>query len=411
MMRWLIVIFLMIDIICVGFEILFDYRIIPPSFHTDTYSGTLYVPSNYVCADSSTVTSENLLIECCKDYNAMMLSASQFASTSDCFNAHFNHTVLTSGSSSSSSSSSSNSGTHRRRYLLSTVAHGPALPHCYSPPHRFTPHRTHYPAEMIAHWLSFTILVFFAIELGCSLYVFGFQQFFCSCYRKLEKGDLVNVYEQPVHEGMTSRTIKGTGGIKPKLRRGKVDHRNEATGDIDIMFTDNNELVRDLPRPLIFQAEGEKKRKILWHHFPHVLDFIVVYISLIFEIIYLNTDLLGILVVHFLISFRLLRFVRVIHGIYEGKNHLKHEISSQKEYESDTRWYFSQIQEELKKLKLDKNPSEEGQEIYDLRRSLRHIKVFLEEFQEEFPEHKDKKGHSMSFKNVLKAQVMKQVLS
>ena len=75
------------------------------------------------------------------------------------------------------------------------------------------------------------------------------------------------------------------------------------------MFTDNNELVRDLPRPLIFQAEGEKKKKILWHHF--VLDFIVVYISLIFEIIYLNTDLLGILVVHFLISFRLLRFVRV----------------------------------------------------------------------------------------------------
>ena len=61
----------------------------------------------------------------------------------------------------------------------------------------------------------------------------------------------------------------------------------------------------------------------------------------------------------------------------------------------------------MKKLKLDKNPSEEGQEIYDLRRSLRHIKVFLEEFQEEFPEHKDKKGHSMSFKNVLKAQVMK----
>ena len=159
--------------------------------------------------------------------------------------------------------------------LLSTAAHGPALPHCYKPPPRFEPHREHYAIETIVHILSFAILVFFAIELLGSLYVFGIKQFFCSCYRKIEEGQIVYVKEIV--------TSEADGTVKEQLRRGKVDHVNLSTGDIDIEFDDNKELVKDIPRPIISLAGGEKPGPVVWHHAAHVLDFIVVYVSLIFR--------------------------------------------------------------------------------------------------------------------------------
>ena len=232
-MRMSVIGLLIVDVICVFFEIMFYDRVITPSFSQKTQAGTLYVPSNYVCADSSSVKSSALLTECCKEYQLHAGEFSQFKSVEACYLAHNNKTVLI------DTHSSSSSGSAHRRMLLSTAAHGPALPHCYKPPPRFEPHREHYAIETIVHILSFAILVFFAIELLGSLYVFGIKQFFCSCYRKIEEGQIVYVKE--------IATSEADGTVKEQLRRGKVDHVNLSTGDIDIEFYDDKELVKDIP--------------------------------------------------------------------------------------------------------------------------------------------------------------------
>ena len=370
-MRMSVIGLLIVDVICVFFEIMFYDRVITPSFSQKTQAGTLYVPSNYVCADSSSVKSSALLTECCKEYQLHAGEFSQFKNVEACYLAHNNKTVLVDAHSSSSS------GSAHRRMLLSAVVHGPALPHCYKPPPRFEPHREHYAIETIVHILSFAILVFFAIELLGSLYVFGIKQFFCSCYKKIEKGQTVDVKEIV--------TSEADGTVKEQLRRGKVDHINISTGDIDVEFYDNKELVKDIPRPIISLAAGEKPGRIVWHHATHVLDFIVVYVSLIFEIIALLPigALSANVAIHFLILFRILRFVRVIHGVYESRNSLKHELDEFEEFKSDAKWFFSQIETQLKKVKFDKVQAEKGTEIAELRRCLRYINILVEEFNEE----------------------------
>ena len=52
-------------------------------------------------------------------------------------------------------------------------------------------------------------------------------------------------------------------------RRGKVESVNNATGDIDVTFDDNGEVVKDIPSIAVHHANGAKKGKIVWHHVPH----------------------------------------------------------------------------------------------------------------------------------------------
>ena len=215
-MRMAVIVLLAIDVFCVFMEIMFYDRVIPPSFDTETQPGTLYVPSNYVCANSDKVTSTKKLKTCCNEYQLNLGSASQFATVDACYDAHYNRTVLTGNNLHTSSSSTSSGSNHQRRFLLSSQAHGAALPHCYRPPPSFEPHRTHYLVETIVHYLSFAILVFFAIELFCSIYVFGLKQFFCSCYRKIEIGDDVVVFSYETNK------MK-----KVITRRGKVTSVND----------------------------------------------------------------------------------------------------------------------------------------------------------------------------------------
>ena len=111
---------LIVDVICVFFEIMFYDRVITPSFSQKTQAGTLYVPSNYVCADSSSVKSSALLTECCKEYQLHAGEFSQFKNVEACYLAHNNKTVLVDAHSSSSS------GSAHRRMLLSAAVHGPA---------------------------------------------------------------------------------------------------------------------------------------------------------------------------------------------------------------------------------------------------------------------------------------------
>ena len=94
-MRMAVIVLLAIDVFCVFMEIMFYDRVIPPSFDTETQPGTLYVPSNYVCANSDKVTSTKKLKTCCNEYQLNLGSASQFATVDACYDAHYNRTVLT----------------------------------------------------------------------------------------------------------------------------------------------------------------------------------------------------------------------------------------------------------------------------------------------------------------------------
>jgi hypothetical protein len=385
-MRFAVVFLLAIDVFCVFMEIMFYDRVIPPSFSTETQPGTLYVPSNYVCANSHSVTSTTLLTKCCKEYQLHLGSASQFSTVDACFDAHYNRTVLNGNNLHASSSAASSGSSHHRRFLLSSKAHAAALPHCYRPPPSFEPHRTHYFIENVVHYVSFAILVFFAIELFCSIYVFGLKQFFCSCYRKIEKDDDVEVISYE------------TNAMKKVItRRGKVESVNKATGDIDVTFDDNGEVVKDIPSIAVHHANGAKKGKIVWHHVPHILDFVVVYISLIVEIIYLAGpvgDLGDGNTIQFLILFRALRFVRVVHGVYESRSNLKHELALAADFKKDIRWYFNVIEAEIAKVKITEvDTVVKDSEIYKLKRVLRHIRQFVSEYKEENPEEKHNIHH------------------
>ena len=98
--------------------------------------------------------------------------------------------------------------------------------------------------------------------------------------------------------------------------------------------------------------------------------------------------------IQFLILFRALRFVRVIHGVYESRSNLKHELAVAADFEKDIRWYFNIIEEEIAKVKITKVDMEKkDSEIYKLRQVLRHIRQFVSEYKEEHAEEKDQKYH------------------
>ena len=376
--RWLVVMLLAIDVLCVIMEILFADRIIEPSFNYKTQPGTLYVPSNYVCADSHTVTNAEKLTECCTQYGLIAKGFSPFKSNQACFDAHYNHTVLTGDSHTSSSSGSS----YRRRFLLSSTTgsggHGPTLPNCYRPPPSFRPHLTHELVEQFVHWLSLSILILFAIELLFSIYVFGPKQFFCSCYRKIKEGEAVEVIAY-ADDSESATTI----------HKGIVHHINVATGDIDVTFDKGGKTMHDVPRIVISKPKGAKQGilDIEWHHKPHILDFIVVYVSLIFELVVIFHKFEDYSInnaIQFLILFRVLRYIRVIHGIYESKHKLSHEIESTKEFKSDVKWFFDKFEEQISQVKIQKVSGEKkDSDVYKLRQVLRHIKVLVEEFNED----------------------------
>ena len=75
--------------------------------------------------------------------------------------------------------------------------------------------------------------------------------------------------------------------------------------------------------------------------------------------------------------------MRVIHGVYEFRNSLKHELDEFEEFKSDAKWFFSQIETQLEKVKFDKVQAEKGTEIAELWRCLRYINILVEEFNEE----------------------------
>ena len=147
--------------------------------------------------------------------------------------------------------------------------------------------------------------------------------------------------------------------------------------------------MHDVPRIVISKPKGAKQGilDIEWHHKPHILDFIVVYVSLIFEFVVIFHKFEDYSInnaIQFLILFRVLRYIRVIHGIYESKHKLSHEIESTKEFKSDGKWFFDKFEEQISQVKIQKVSGEKkDSDVYKLRQVLRHIKVLVEEFNED----------------------------
>ena len=371
LVRRAVVILLCIDVVCVFFEIIFGYRILPPTGYPDSDAASLYVPRDYVCSDR--VRNTENLENCCERHLKEYGSSAGFENKDACFAAHNGTSV------------------HVRRLLLSAEGghHFDPKRRCYERPVKYTAHHDHAPVEVILHWVSYAILILFCIELALAVFAFGVKQFFCSCYKKYKVGDTVSIIDPNPKDNI------------PAV--GTVTHVNIFNGDIDLEFRENDgtkSTVTDMP--ICMLSPVDTKEKYTWHHGSHVLDFIVVYISFTMETVnMLETQREGSLInpVHFLLLFRLLRFVRVFHGLYEGTHHMETHIRELKEFEFDTHCYVKRLNDELLRLKkigdqsvlnLDSTPAEE------LRRALRHIVVLTKDFErnllEEEEGHEDEHG-------------------
>ena len=344
---------LVMDIFFVAFEIAFAARIIPPSFHRDTDEASLYAPMNYVCQAIHPNTEEQLEM-CCKANQDWYGEYSPFDDVKSCFDAH-------NGSSVNLNSAAS---THRR-LSTSDTGHKRTV-RCFDPPPGFKPHHSHWPVEYFLHGASLFILIIFSIELALLVYAIGVQQFFCGCHKRYSVEDTVNVYS--VKKG--KRQVFG---------RGKIEHINSYTRDVDVQLNDGRKF-HDIP--FIMCAVVGPRYCCAWKHFPYVLDFSVVYISLGMEIA--NTigaannvdDAALVTPAMFLILFRWLRFLRVCHGLFEGYQHLNARNEMFQEFENDTTNILSEINDVI----VRNNRQNDGQ--YGLAR----IQELLDKFRNNYPE-------------------------
>ena len=377
-----VLLLLFIDIVCVALEILLSARILNPSFTRATDEASLFVPKSYICHGIHHKTASDLT-KCCEAHFSWYGAYAAFDSVAACFDAHNGTSIVL-----------AKGGGHLRS-LLSSAAAANDVVRCYDTPPGYKPHLVHYPIEEVLHYLSYVILLLFVVELGSLVYVFGLKQFFCSCHSKFAPGDTV-VVEDFKENGFAS------------FRKGEITHINRFTGDLDVKLNDDNMHYRDVPivicKPVRVKACGCHVKFA-----PYILDFVVVYASFFLETANMVKPSEGssslVSPAQFLILFRLFRFVRVIHGLYEGSHHLKSTIKELKEFQGDTADLisnFSTIVSELKITKDGKSP-----DTAQLVTAVKGVQDLLASFHENYPSlkgeenHPQLKLHTKSFKHIV----------